>query len=162
MKQGILLFLKLTILLIAIVVFIWMVIFPQTEGRAAHLDHVSIYADPLIIYMYIASIPFFVALYQAIKLLGLVEKNNIISQAALGAIRTIKYCAIALIGFILAAVSYIFIMVKLNPNVDEDPVGFVALGFVLILGATLVATAAVYIQRRLPSESGIRLGGRRR
>jgi hypothetical protein len=38
---------------------------PQTEGRAVHLDLISIYTDPLIIYTYIALTPFFVALYQA-------------------------------------------------------------------------------------------------
>src|SRR5215203_1191381 len=99
MKKGSTLFLKVVILLIAIGALAGMIRFPQTEGRAANLDLISIYSDPFIIYMYIASIPFFVALFQAIKLLGFVERNKIFSQVSVKAVRNIKYCAIALAAF---------------------------------------------------------------
>ena len=69
MKKGSTLFLKFVICLIAIVTLILLIWFPQLEGRAVNLDLISIYADPLIIYAYIGSIPFFVGLYQAFKLL---------------------------------------------------------------------------------------------
>jgi hypothetical protein len=71
MIRSSILFLKVVILLIAIGVLAGMIRFPQTEGRATHLDLISIYTDPFIIYGYIASIPFFVGLYQAFKLLNL-------------------------------------------------------------------------------------------
>lgn len=77
MKRGSTLFLKIVILLIAVAAVAGMIRFPQTEGRAAHLDLVSIYADPFIIYLYIAFIPFLGALYYAFKLLEYVDKNNI-------------------------------------------------------------------------------------
>src|SRR3712207_4328936 len=88
-KSGSTLFLKLVILLIAIGVLAGMIRFPQTEGRATNLDLISIYTDPLIIYGYIASIPFFVALYQAFKLLGYVDNNSVFSQLAVKAVRKI-------------------------------------------------------------------------
>ncbi len=81
MKKGSTLFLKVVILLIAIGVLAWLIWFPQIEGRAANLDLISIYTDPLIIYGYIASIPFFVALYQAFKLLGYIDSNKVFSQS---------------------------------------------------------------------------------
>ncbi|HRN95837.1 MAG TPA: DUF2975 domain-containing protein, partial [Candidatus Levybacteria bacterium] len=87
MKQGSTLFLKLVISAIGIGVFVGMLWFPQTEGRATNLDLVSIYTDPLIIYIYIASIPFFIGLYQAIKLLNLIDANKAFSQ---GAVNTLK------------------------------------------------------------------------
>ena len=62
--------LQAVIVLIGIVALAIMIRFPLTEGRAANLDLLSIYADPFIIYGYVASIAFFVALYQAFKLLG--------------------------------------------------------------------------------------------
>ena len=65
MKRSSTLFLKAILCLIAIVVLAGLIWFPQTEGRAANLDLISIYADPLIIYFYLASIPFFYGLYQA-------------------------------------------------------------------------------------------------
>src|SRR5215207_7944446 len=101
MKRSSTLFLKVVILLIAIVALAGMIRFPQTEGRAANLDLISIYADPFIIYAYIASIPFFVALYQAFRLLGYIEQNQEFSQSSVRALRNIKYCAIVLIGFIV-------------------------------------------------------------
>ena len=55
--------------------------FHQLEGRAANLDLISIYMDPLIIYTYIGTIPFFFSLYQVFKLLGYVEGNEVFSQS---------------------------------------------------------------------------------
>jgi hypothetical protein len=73
MKRSSTLFLKVVILLIAIGVLAGMLRFPQTEGRAANLDLISIYRYPFIIYIYIGSIPFFVGLYQAFKLLNFID-----------------------------------------------------------------------------------------
>lgn len=52
MKKGSTLFLKIVICLIAIGALAGMLWFPQTEGRAANLDLISIYTDPFIIYIY--------------------------------------------------------------------------------------------------------------
>ncbi|KKQ07364.1 MAG: hypothetical protein US19_C0048G0011, partial [Candidatus Daviesbacteria bacterium GW2011_GWB1_36_5] len=46
MKKGSTLFLKVVICLIAIGALAGMIWFPQTEGRAANLDLISIYTDP--------------------------------------------------------------------------------------------------------------------
>src|SRR5436305_3090012 len=112
LKRGSTLFLKVVILLIAIGALAGMIRFPQTEGRAANLDLISIYRDPFIIYLYVASIPFFVSLYQAIRLLGFVEEDKVFSETAVKVVRTIKYCAIAFVGFVAAAISYIFVMAR--------------------------------------------------
>src|SRR5206468_12043918 len=92
LKRGSTVFLKVVILLIAIGALAGMIRFPQTEGRSANLDLISIYRDPFIVYLYIASTPFFVALYQAIKLLGFVERDRVFSETAVKVVRTINYC----------------------------------------------------------------------
>jgi hypothetical protein len=79
MKKSATIFLQIVIVLIGIAALVLMIRFPLTEGRAARLDLFSIYADPFIAYGYLASIPFFVALYQAFKLLGYIGKNNVFS-----------------------------------------------------------------------------------
>ena len=94
MKRGSTIFLKVVILLIGAVALIGLIRFPLTEGRAVNLDLFSIYWDPVILYMYVASIPFFVALYQAFKLLGYIGQNKVFSLNSMKALRTIKYCAI--------------------------------------------------------------------
>lgn len=118
MKKGSTLFLKVVILLIAIGALAAMIWEPQTEGRNVHADLITIYfRDPFLAYMYMASIPFFVALYQAFKLLGYIDKNKIFSQVSVKAVRNIKYCAIALAAFIVGAESYLFIAVRGNDDI---------------------------------------------
>ena len=62
--------------------------------------------------MYTASIPFFVALYQAFKMLGYAGQNKIFSPAAVKALRTIKYCAIAIIGFVAVSVNIHYVVAQ--------------------------------------------------
>lgn len=155
MKRGSTAFLKSVIALVGIGAFAGLLWLPPHEGTAANLDLISIYADPFIIYLYIASIPFFVALYQAIKLLSFVEKNKVFSNAAVKAVGTIKYCAMTFIGFMIAAVGYIIAMTKLT-NSTDDPAGFVAMGFVIVFASAVIATAAAVFQRLLQNAVDIK------
>src|SRR3989344_5870215 len=91
MKKSSTIFLQVVIVLIGIVALAIMIRFPLTEGRATNLDLFSIYADPFIIYGYLASIAFFVALYQALKLLGYIRQNKVFSLESVRSLRTIKY-----------------------------------------------------------------------
>jgi len=100
MKKGSTLFLKVVLVLIAISVLAGLAWFPQTEGRAAHLDLLSIYTDPFIIYMYIASLPFFVGVYQAFKLLNFIDANRAFSQGAVNTLRNMKFASLVLIGLL--------------------------------------------------------------
>jgi hypothetical protein len=142
MKKGSTLFLKFVICLIAIVALTWLIWFPQLEGRAATLDLISIYLDPLIIYAYIGSIPFFVALYQAFNLLGYVDKNKVFSQSAVKAVSIIKYCALIFSGFIVLGILYIRLIVK-----GEDSAGVTALGIFTTFASIVIATAAAVFQK---------------
>jgi len=151
LKQGSTLFLKLVICLIAIGALIWLIWFPQLEGRAANLDLFSIYKDPLIIYGFIASIPFFVALYHGFKLLSYVDKNKVFSQAAVKAVRNIKYCAIMLSGFIVLGILYI----RLFANGD-DPAGPTAVGMFTTFACIVIATAAAVFERLLQNAVDIK------
>jgi hypothetical protein len=151
LKRGSTLFLRAVILLIAIGVLAALIRFPQTEGRAAHLDLISIYADPLIIYGYIASVPFFIALYQALKLLGYVDNNQVFSQSAVKAVRNTKYCAITISGFIVLGVLYI----RLFANGD-DPAGPTALGIITTFASIVIATGAAVFERLLQNAVDIK------
>lgn len=151
LKRGSTLFLKVVILLIAIGALAGMIRFPQTEGRAADLSLFRIYADPLIIYGYIASIPFFVALYQAFKLLGYVDANQVFSQPAVHAVRTVKYCALALCGFIVLGI----LSIRLFANGD-DPAGPTALGIFATFVSIVIATGAAVFERLLQNAVDIK------
>jgi hypothetical protein len=151
MKQVSTLFLRFVVCLIAIGALIWLIWAPQIEGRAANLDLIHIYADPLIIYTYIGSIPFFVALYQAFRLLGHVDGNKVFSQLSVDAVRNIKYCATIFSGFIVLGILYIRLFVR-----GEDSAGVTALGIVITFASILIAAVAAVFQRLLQNAIGIK------
>jgi Protein of unknown function (DUF2975) len=144
MKKGPTLFLKVVILLIAIGVLAGLIWFPQTEGRATNLDLISIYTDPFIIYIYIASIPFFVGLYQAFKLLNFIDANKAFSQGAVNTLRNMKFASLSLIGFIALAEFYIRFFAH-----GDDPAGPTALGILASFAVAVIATAAAVFQKLL-------------
>lgn len=139
------LFLKAVIVLIALAVFGWLIIFPQLEGRAANLDLISIYKDPFIIYIYIAFIPFFISLYQALKLLGQFEKNKIHSTS-IKTIENIKKYMLMFIGFIALTVLYLSM---LSRQTHDDGAGAMMLGMIIILGSGVVVTTADIVGKEL-------------
>ena len=142
MKKGSTLFLRLVICLIAIGVLAGMIWFPQTEGRATNLDLISIYKDPFIIYIYIGSIPFFVGLYQAFKLLNFIDANKAFSQGAVNTLKNMKFASLSLIGFIALAEVYIRFFAH-----GDDPAGPTALGILASFAVAVIATAAAVFQK---------------
>jgi hypothetical protein len=144
MKRSSTIFLQGVIVLIGIGALALMLWEPHLEGRNAHATLFEIYfKDPFLAYAYIASIPFFVALYQAFKVLGYAGQNKVFSQAAVKALRTIKLCAISIIGFV--AVSVIFIMFG---DKDDRPAG-VFMRILITFGSVVIATAAAMFERIL-------------
>ncbi|HSX39218.1 MAG TPA: DUF2975 domain-containing protein [Candidatus Saccharimonadales bacterium] len=142
MKRSSTLFLKIVLCLIAIGTLMGLLWFPQTEGRAANLDLISIYKDPFIIYIYIASIPFFVGLYQAFKLLNFIEANKAFSQGAVNTLKNMKFASFSLIGFIALAEFYIRFFAH-----GDDPAGPTMLGFFMALAFGVIGTAAAVFQK---------------
>lgn len=144
MKRNSTAFLQIVIVLIGIGAFALMLWEPHIEGRNAHATTFEIYfKDPFLAYAYIASIPFFVALYQGFKVLGYAGQNKVFSQAAVKALRTIKYCAIAMIGFV--AGGEIFILF----HDSDDRAGGVFIGILITFGSVVIATAAAMFERVL-------------
>ncbi len=144
MKHSSTTFLKLVISLVATLVLAGMIWFPQTEGRATNLDLISIYSDPFIIYIYIGSIPFFVGLYQAFKLLNLIDQSKAFSQEAVNTLKYMKFASLSLIGFIILALFYIRFFAS-----GDDPAGPTGLGIVVSFTAAVIATAAGVFQSLL-------------
>ena len=145
MKRSSAIFLQVVIVLIGIVTLAVMIRFPMTEGAAVNKDLFSIYFNPFIMGGYIASIPFFVALYQGIKLLSYIGQNKAFSLSSVKALRTIKYCAILLSTFIVMAAVYILI----SHDKNDDPAGFIAMCIVTTFISIVVATAAAVFERVL-------------
>ena len=151
MKKGSTLFLKVVILLIGIGALIGMLWFPQTEGRATNLDLISIYTDPFIVYIYIASIPFFVGLYQAFKLLNFIDANKAFSQGAVNTLKNMKFASLSLIGFIALAMFYIRFFAH-----GDDPAGPTMIGILASFAAAVIATAARVFKKLIKNDVDIK------
>ena len=144
MKRSSTIFLQVVIVLIGIGALAVMLWEPNIEGRNAHATLFEVYFnDPFLAYAYIASIPFFVALHQAFKVLGYAGQGKVFSRAAVKALRTMKYCAMAIIGFV--AVGEIFIVL----GNSDDRAGGVFMGIVITFGSVVIATAAAKFERVL-------------
>jgi hypothetical protein len=140
MKRNSKILLRGVIVLIGIATLAFLLWEPHIEGRNAHATVFEIYfKDPFLAYAYIGSIPFFVALYQAFKVLG----GQGSSQAAVKALRTIKVCAITIIGFVVGG--EIFIM----SNDSDDRAGGVFIGILITLGSIVIGLAAAKFERIL-------------
>ena len=147
MKRSSTILLQVVIVLIGIGTLAFMLWEPHIEGRNAHSTLFQIYFnDPFLAWAYTASIAFFIALYQAFKLLGYIGRNEVFSQRSVKALRTIKYCAMILVAFLVAAEAYLFIV---RPG--DDIAGGVFMGILISLISIVVATAAAVFEKILQS-----------
>jgi hypothetical protein len=135
-------FLKIAVLLAGIGALAFLLWEPHIEGRNAHATTFEIYfRDPFLAYAYTASIAFFVALYQAFRLLGYAGQDRIFSPASVKALRTMKFCAAAIIGFVLAG-ELIFILF----NNSDDRAGGVFMGILITFGAMVAGAMATVLE----------------
>jgi hypothetical protein len=145
MKNSSAFFLQIAIVFIGIGTLAFMLWEPHIEGRNAHATTFEIYfKDPFLVYVYVGSTPFFLALYRAFRLFGHVRQNRSFSQVTVDALRTIKHCAIAIIGFVAVGVVFIIIF----GDKDDRPAG-VFMSFLVTFASIVIAIAAAMFARNL-------------
>lgn len=148
MKKGSSVFLQIVIVLIGIGALALLLWEPHLEGRNAHATLFQIYfKDPFLAYAYIGSIAFFIALYQAFKLLGYAGRGEVFTQRSVRALRTIKHCAMTLVGFLAGAEAYFFLVQRSK----EDIAGGVMMGLLLIFVSVIAGTMALVLEETLQS-----------
>lgn len=148
MKQHSTLFLKFVICLFGIAVLLLCVfVLPNAimSGKAGGYL-------PILFGMYIPAIPFFIGLYQGMKLLSYIDKNKVFSLASVNALRYIKYCAFTISALYATGMPYIF-----NVAQRDDAPGVVAIGFVFVFASLVVGTAAAVFQSLLQNVVHIKL-----
>lgn len=137
MKKGSTLFLKIVIALIGTVVLalgISFMIAAADEDGKMYL--------PMLLVMYVTAIPFFFALYQAMKLLGLIDKNKAFSELSVQALRKIKYSAITISAMYTVGMPLLII----TADKDDAP-GVVGFGIIFIFVSVVIATFAAILQK---------------
>lgn len=142
MKKGLTLFLQGIVVLFGLGVLIFLLWEPHLEGVNANATglYQIYFDDPFLALVYLGSIPFFIAIYQTFKVLGYIGENKVFSDAAVRGLRRLKYCALAIIGFVVVEDGIIL----LNHG-DDDAAGAVMIGlFIIFVSAIVAANAAMH------------------
>lgn len=145
MKRTSIIFLQAVIALIGILALVLLIRFPMLEGRAANLTLWEIYSDPFILFGFVASVPFFVALFKAIRLLAFISQDKLFTSTALNTLKHIRYCAMIVGVSIVLAGLYIAVF----HHKDDDPAGFLGMCIITTFISVTVATAIAVLERLL-------------
>lgn len=98
----------------------------------------------LLIVMYVSAIPFFVALYQALRLLSYIDKNKAFSETSVKALKNVKYCAITISGLYVLGMPFFYIFAEL-----DDAPGVIVIGLGIIFASMVIAVFAAVLQKLL-------------
>ncbi|NOS66802.1 MAG: DUF2975 domain-containing protein [Candidatus Peribacteraceae bacterium] len=154
MKRASTLFLKAVILLLGIGV-LTMCVFLFPELLSAGIRDVPEFRHvyyPAIIGVFLTTIPFFFALYQAFKLLHYIDKNNAFSELSIQALRYIKYCGIAMSVFYAVGMPFVVVLAEL-----DDAPGAIVIGMAIVVAPLIVATFAAVLQKLVQNAVDMKL-----
>jgi hypothetical protein len=148
MKRGLTIFLRIVISLIAIAALAVCILAlpPMVVKEAAKTPKTAYLIYLFLVGAYILSIPFFVALYQAFKLLTYVDRDNGFSESSVRALGLIKYCAVT-IGILMVA--GIAAVMAFSFGKGEDIAGIVAMGLLVTFASSVVAAVAAVLQKQV-------------
>ncbi|MFG6115658.1 DUF2975 domain-containing protein [Halobacillus sp. MO56] len=99
---------------------------------------------PVLIVLYATALAFFLALYQAYRLLSYIDKNKAFSDLSVTALKNIKYCAITISGFYVLAMPLFYLVAEY-----DDAPGVIVIGLVIIFGSLVIAVFAAVLQKLL-------------
>jgi len=146
MKRGSTNFLKIAVILLGIPILALCIFgLPMLAKEAAESNSEFAYVlFTIVIVMYVSAIPYFIALYQAFKLLSCIDKNKAFSEISVKCLKTIKYCAITISGLYVVVLPFFFIL----GHLDDAP-GAVLIGILFIFGPMVITVFAAVLQRLL-------------
>jgi predicted small secreted protein len=144
MKQVSTLFLKIAVILIGIPILALCIFgLSWLANNPVNPDYAHI-LYPILIGMCVSVIPFFVALYQAFKLLIYIDKNQAFSELSVKALKNIKFCAMTISGLYVVIMPFVYLVADL-----DDAPGLIIIGMVPIFASMVIAVFAAVLQRLL-------------
>lgn len=146
MKKGTTTFLKVAIFMVGMIVLalctLWL---PGIANGGAEMNPEYVYLRlPILLGINITTIPFYLALYQAFKLLKYIDTENAFSTRSVLSLGQIKNYAIAII--VLYAIGMILLVIQnaLHPSIA-------IIGLVIIFATLVIAFFAAVLQELLKS-----------
>jgi biotin transporter BioY len=94
--------------------------------------------------LYGAALPFYIALYQAFKLLGYIDQNKAFSDTSVQVLKNIKNCAVAISAMFVIGMPLFYLMAE-----RDDAPGIIVIGMIIILASMVIAVFAAVLQKLL-------------
>jgi hypothetical protein len=114
------------------------------KGGSAEFPMASNSILLIMIGLYLTTVPFFIALWQALKLLSYIDQNTAFSDLSVRALRNIKQCAISIAVLYIAGVPLLF------PIADaDDAPGLMVIGAAIACIPIVIAVFAALLQKLL-------------
>lgn len=156
MKQVSTLFLKIVVIIMGIpVLALAVLLLPKIvmeaihqAGNGATLGYIVL---AILFVMYVSAIPFYMALFQTIKLLRYIDKNEAFSNLSVTALRKIKNCAIAISLLYMVILPFVFVIAQW-----DDAPGLVLIGLVITGASMVIAVFAAVLERLLQEAINIK------
>ncbi|MCT1905371.1 DUF2975 domain-containing protein [Oceanobacillus sojae] len=101
---------------------------------------------PVMIGVFLTTIPFYMALYQALKLLRLIDQNQTFSEEAVFTLKRIKQCALTITGIYILIMPFIYLFAE-----KDDAPGAIIIGMVPMFVSFVVAVFASLLQKLFKS-----------
>lgn len=105
----------------------------------------------IMIGMYITAVPFFIALWQTLKLLSYIDQNKTFSDLSVQALRLIKYCAIVISAFYVGGVPLLLPIAE-----ADDAPGLMLIGAAIACIPIAVAVFAAVLEKLLQNAIDIK------
>lgn len=144
MRNKTIMFLRLAIILVSAIIFVvcafmfyYVLNNPVNPKYAA-----SLY--PIITGLFLTTIPFYTALYKAMKLLGYIDKNQAFTSTSVRSVKNIKICAGCISILYMLMMPFIFILA----DTDDAP-GAILMGLVPIFISAVICVGAYVFQKLL-------------
>lgn len=146
MKRGSTMFLRLAIMAIgAAVLAVCLFALPSLWMHVAdeYPNHTYVFYG-ILSALYVATVPFFLALRQSLKLLSYIESNKAFSKLSAAALKQIAYCGVAIAVVFTAVMPLIYMWAE-----GDDAPGLILIWAALIGASLTVSVFAAVVQRLL-------------
>ncbi|WP_407268482.1 DUF2975 domain-containing protein [Radiobacillus sp. PE A8.2] len=146
MKVGTINFLKVVVFIIGIITLCLCIFaLPSLADYSANMNPEYAFLElPVLIGIYITAIPFFLALFQALKLINHIKSKNVFSELAVNSLKQIKNNAISIIVLYVIGMFSLAFLNALHP-------GIAIIGIVIIFATLVVSVFTAVLQELLKS-----------
>lgn len=146
MKRSSTLFLKFSVFIIGLpVLAICIALIPMIVRNVSDgIEGWDLLMLGLLTFMYLSAIPFYMALFQAFKLLSYIDKNIAFSGESVTALKKIKRCATVITGLYVLNLPLFYIFAEL-----DDAPGVIIVGMAFIFAPLVITVFAAVLEKLL-------------